>query len=54
MKVAGVKPMEIGEKSLTSVYQNTIVSHFQFAERFYVNTIFNFIVNSFMTAHGVD
>ena len=30
-----------------------ILSHFQFPERLYVNTI-NFIVNSFMKAYSVD
>ena len=42
---------QLFKRSSASVNYNRVVSHFQFAERFYVNP---FIVNSFMIAHGVD
>ena len=39
------------KRSLASVWQNRVLSHFQFAERFHKNTIYR---EQFMKSYGVD
>ena len=42
---------QLFKRSLASVWQKRVLSHFQFAERFYKNTIYR---EQFMKSYGVD